>query len=812
MVEDSKLSLVLSQASLAKIHGCPAEKTIELDTHTALIEAQPGDALAKDGQAAGPDDIAYVLYTSGSTGKPKGVQVHHRAAVNFLESMHKEPGMGRKDRLLAVTTLSFDIALLELMGSLTAGATIVLATRDQAMDGEVLLSLLQRHDITLLQATPVTWRLLLAAGWQGSPKLKALVGGEALPKDLAAALVPKVAELWNMYGPTETTVWSTCGRIVDAEKAIHIGRPIANTTVWILDPRGNPCPVGVVGEIHIGGDGVAKGYLGRPELTAEKFIADPFAGQPGARLYRTGDLGRVRGDGTLECLGRVDFQVKIRGYRIELGEIESVLAKHPTIKEAVVVARADAGVAPYLVAYIRSDDSVLDQQVLRAHMKASLPDYMVPTYIVQLASFPLTPNGKIDRKALPSPALSTSVTPTAPSVARPPSSKTERELEDIWKQLLRLEQVGIDQSFFDVGGHSLLGISLGVEMTKRFGVKLPVSQLLRTPTIEGLAQIIDGPKAATKMASTSDPHLVEIRAGGPRKIFFVYDGFGEVMPYLSLAQALPSSYGVFGILPLTLPNIPLAHGSVSQMAKHCMEVIRRCQPTGPYLLGGLCAGGVIAFATAEWLEDHGEDVQAVILLDAVAPSATVNRWRTPLRRWRRFSETLRWNRNSAMAQSPSSSAAPSEMVAVAGAAKRALGKIQNLLVFETKNTAQTISAGIRYRILRQVLESRSQWPAWVPPLTVPDIYLHARSAYEAAKIRAPLLLVRAGQGAAEDADTPAVELIVDPRLGWEEYSHGGLHIMDTRGGHSTMLQRPQVEELARRIADQLSQILGGGAS
>ena len=632
MIEDSHLALVISSAPLTDVHRSARNKTLQLDGDFAEIAHHPADALPDDDLSAGPQDIAYVLYTSGSTGKPKGVCVQHRAAVNFLTSMASVPGLGRADRLLAVTTLSFDIALLELLLPLCVGARIVLASKDQATDGEALRGLIERHGVTIMQATPATWRLLLASGWAGQAKFKALCGGEAMPSDLAEALLRRVGELWNMYGPTETTVWSTCGRVTSPEPVITIGRPIANTTIRVLNGSMQPCPAGVAGEIYIGGDGVALGYLNRPELTAERFIADPY-GKDEDRLYKTGDLGRWRTDGEIECLGRVDFQVKVRGYRIELGEIESVLAKHPSVKQAVVVAREERQGDVRLVAYVRLHVGVLDEQGVRAHLRRALPDYMVPQHFVVMDVLPSTPNGKIDRKSLPPPELQ----PVAAST-RAPKTDSERRMAQIWGALLKHEGFGLDDNFFDVGGHSLLSVMLVAEIEKQLGVKLGLSQILHSPTVAGLAEAIDA-IARPKPVLEAGDGVVAIRAGGPRNLFFVYDGLGEVIPYLTLARQMPSQYSVYGLLPDRRAGIPFAHVSVSDMAEHCVRQMRMQQPEGPYTIGGLCAGGVIAFAAAEQLERAGQVVDRVILLDSfVAPQ---KRWRLAAERWSRFSNLLR---------------------------------------------------------------------------------------------------------------------------------------------------------------------------
>jgi acyl-coenzyme A synthetase/AMP-(fatty) acid ligase/acyl carrier protein len=421
--------------------------------------------------------------------------------------MAREPGLTPDDVLVAVTTLSFDIAVLELQLPLTVGATVVIASRDEAVDGRVLVALLEQHRATVMQATPVTWRLLLEAGWNGGKDFKALVGGEALPKDLADQLIASGVKLWNMYGPTETTVWSTCARITYTQNGITIGRPIANTTVYILDAQKNLCPIGGPGELCIGGDGVTLGYWNRPELTAERFIPD-LSTTPGARLYRTGDRARWRSDGTLDHLGRLDFQVKIRGYRIELGEIEAGIARHPAIRETVVVVREDVPGDPRLVAYVvvkngAASDSVRDQgstewsaehisgwlrdmtQRLRKYLAETLPDYMVPSAFMVLNELPLTPSGKIDRKALPAPDPSASAQTTYVA----PRTSTEKILAEIWAEVLGLERVSIEVSFFDLGGHSLLAMQVIARARQALSVEFSLREFLATPTIAGWAHV-----------------------------------------------------------------------------------------------------------------------------------------------------------------------------------------------------------------------------------------------------------------------------------------------------------------------------------
>ncbi|MEO6366659.1 MAG: non-ribosomal peptide synthetase, partial [Steroidobacteraceae bacterium] len=437
-------------------------------------------------------DLAYLLYTSGSTGTPKGVRIPQRAVVNFLESMRRAPGMNAGTRLAAVTTVSFDISVLELFLPLVAGGTAVIVPREVAMDGHALRVLLEQQDISMMQATPATWRLLIEAGWRGGRGFHALCGGEALPDDLAEALLERVGELWNMYGPTETTVWSTCERIQPGQGSIGIGRPLANTQVWVVDDGGALQPIGVPGEICIGGEGVAEGYHRRPALTAACFVPDRISGREGARLYRTGDMGRWTAEGRLQHLGRSDFQVKLRGYRIELGEIETVLLRDARVNQCVVVVLGSADSAR-LVAYIVPQSAAsLDQAAMRESLRRELPDYMVPAQFVSLPRLPLTPNGKIDRAALPAPeSRDGGVEPNA--AARAGLTPTEAQLVTVWSELLGTGGICASDNFLDLGGHSLMIMRAVARIESLTGVRLSP----RGFVFQTLAQIAAGIDAAS---------------------------------------------------------------------------------------------------------------------------------------------------------------------------------------------------------------------------------------------------------------------------------------------------------------------------
>jgi amino acid adenylation domain-containing protein len=492
MVTDSALKAVLTDDDSESALPETEALLVRLDSDWPAIAAQPVDAIA--GARSGPEALAYVLYTSGSTGLPKGVQIPRRALTNFLRGMQQRPGISPNDVLIAVTTLSFDIAGLELFLPLTVGARILVATADEAHDGTALRELIESSGATIVQATPATWHMLIDAGWRGSLSLTALCGGEAMPPQLAAELLSRTRALWNMYGPTETTIWSTVAR-VERDSPISLGTPIANTQVYIIDKHKRPVPMGVAGELCIAGAGVALGYLNRPELTAERFVANPFV--PGARMYRTGDLARFTKDGTIGYLGRSDFQVKVRGFRIELGEIESLLSRHPDILQAVATTYDDAA-GRRLVAYVvyRAGAEPTGTE-LRRFVRAELPDYMVPSLFVQMESLPLTPNGKVDRRALPPPIQQGS---HVERVA--PRTDMERLIATVWSEALGGCEVSIHDNFFDIGGHSLLSVQVIAKLEKRVGVRLP--QRYFTETLEQISAACEQLMAEALVAGSGD--------------------------------------------------------------------------------------------------------------------------------------------------------------------------------------------------------------------------------------------------------------------------------------------------------------------
>ncbi|WP_431275220.1 amino acid adenylation domain-containing protein [Variovorax ureilyticus] len=562
--EDAQLGLLLTGSTVAAVpaNWCSdaAQRVLMLDRDTDWRD-KPATALAPSDQDAQAGDAAYVIYTSGSTGKPKGVCVPHGAVANFLQSMREAPGITADDRLAAVTTLSFDIAVLELMLPLTVGAEVILVSRDTTMDGNALRALIEQSGATMMQATPGGWRLLLDAQWQGSPHFKALVGGEGLPSDLAQSLLQRSREVWNMYGPTETTIWSTLWRVEPsrvAQRGVSIGKPIANTTVWVLDTNGQRCPIGVPGEIVIGGDGVTLGYLDRPELTAERFVPDPW-GADGARLYRTGDRGRWSNDGLLEHMGRFDFQVKVRGYRIELGEIEAACNEAPGVGNSVVITREDQPGDVRMVAYVSpSSGASIDLHELDRRLRNRLPQYMLPQHVVTLDAIPFLPNGKVDRKALPKPLANREE--SRERVA--PRNDRERRIVEHMERVLNLPGLGVTDSFFALGGHSLLAARLATLLSRDLGVPVPMRTLFEAPTAERLAM------AAEEL----------LKAGAPQGDLIVHDAARRIAPLTPMQERIRFLEEMFP--GRSVYNAPSAHrlGGPLDIAKFnetLREIIRR---------------------------------------------------------------------------------------------------------------------------------------------------------------------------------------------------------------------------------------------
>lgn len=528
--------------------------------------------------------------------------------------MQFEPGLSASDRVLAITTLSFDIAVLELLLPWVVGAHVVMATQDQVIDGEALRRLLAQHEITLMQGTPSTWRMLADAGWEGSNRLRALVGGEQLPRELASMLLGRCREVWNMYGPTETTVWSSCWKVDAPQRnGISLGHPIDNTTIHVLDDNQRLCPIGVPGEIYIGGTGLAEGYLDRPELTAQRFLITSGVDSVPIRLYRTGDRGRWRHDGALEHLGRLDTQVKVRGHRIELGDIESHLVRHQSIRRALVTTHESRSGDVRLIAYVVPHGRMPDAATLRSFMREHLPDYMLPQWFIPLDSIPTLPNGKTDLKRLPAPQQDGA----ASSVGTEPRTHIEKELAAIWRDVLQVDHVGIHDNFFDLGGHSILTVRLVTRIRTDLRRACTLPMVFRHPTIATLAAAIE---SASELEGNS---LIALQPHGADPPLFCICG---VQIYQELANRLAPDVPVYGVfVPMEMEYVSPTSSEggrlppVERLAAEYLTTIRARQPKGPYRLLGFSFGGVLAYEMAQQLRASGEDVSFLAILDSDVP-------------------------------------------------------------------------------------------------------------------------------------------------------------------------------------------------
>lgn len=608
------------------------------------LDALPEHAGMGEPFPASPDSPAYLLYTSGSTGKPKGVVIPRRALDNFLLSMRESPGMGPAESLLSVTPVSFDISGLEIYLPLLSGGTLVMPPREKAIDPAELARIISDESIGIMQATPATWRMLLEYGWRGSVGT-ILCGGEAFPQELIEPLLGRCERLWNMYGPTETTIWSTLYRVTKREFPVPIGKPIANTVVYVLDQGMAPVPPGVVGDIYIGGTGLALGYRDSPEQTRAAFLPDPW--RQGQRIYRTGDRGRFKSDGNLEYAGRADGQIKLNGHRIELGEIEAALCGMPGIKQAVCLlkelAPGDARLAAYLVPEkgAFTESAAEAQGLIDAHLSGLLPAYMLPQAYAFIETVPLTPSGKVDRKALPEMTY-------ARKEPVQPADETERALRSIWELTLNASGIGVEDDFFQLGGHSLLAVRLTAAISKEYGIDIPLRSFFSEPTVRGCARLVrrhlggsavvgenpaaglspDGlvgvpPRIGAKRAFESDIIFPMSLNGTAPPVFLVAGVFADengLYRYLSsLARHLGASLPIYCLRPRGLLKPAEPYGSVREVALEYIRALKAVKPNGPYRLIGECVGGIVAYEMARLLSSAGEIVESLILMDTEYP-------------------------------------------------------------------------------------------------------------------------------------------------------------------------------------------------
>ena len=600
MLEDSGANYLITNINLSESFPNSVKHIIVEHILTDLKT----DMVSSQNININTEDFAYMLYTSGSTGKPKGVTITHKNLVNFLFSMAIKPGIKGDDRLLSITTISFDISGLELFLPLLNGATLVLTDSETARDGRLLLELLAQKNISILQATPTSWKMLVESGWKNALPLKALCGGENLPSDLSKKILSKCNSLWNMYGPTETTVWSSVKQISPSDDIITIGKPIANTQIYILNEQKQLLPEGAIGEIAIGGDGVANGYWNRQDLTSEKFIKDPFSSHENAKLYFTGDLGKLLLSGEMQCLGRIDQQIKIRGHRIELGEIEQTLNKIEGIQEAIVSANSNALVASILPQEnVIITNDMIDQWKIR--LKTELPAHLIPIKFNIIDKIPKTLNGKLDRNALSKPSENNK------PVFTKPRTKTEQVVANIWQKCLEVNEIDIFSDFFELGGHSLTAVKVMTLIEEETGKRLPLASLFEYSTIEKLAQLLN----LDSQFITWDS-LVPIKAKGYKAPLYIVHGAGmNVLIFNALAKNLDDSQPVYGLQAKGLNGIDEPFGTVEEIAQHYVETIIKSNPNGPYALAGYSFGGIIAYEMARQMIAKNKKITMVGLLD-----------------------------------------------------------------------------------------------------------------------------------------------------------------------------------------------------
>jgi amino acid adenylation domain-containing protein len=721
----------------------------------------PESPVVLDYRAGGltPDHLAYIIYTSGTTGTPKGVMIPHRALANLLHAAMRDPGFTSFDRLLAVSPISFDVATMDIFLPLVAGGTLVVADRFIAANPFRLAATLKRFAITVLQATPVTWRLLASSGWEGKQDLKIISGGEALSRDLANQLLRLGAELWNCYGPTETTICAGGLRIRSEEGVVAVGPPIANTRFYVLDETGRLLPPGVPGELYIGGIGVSPGYVDRPEITRQRFLPDPYALLPCARMFRTGDLVRLINGNEFEFFGRLDHQVKLRGYRIELGEIESVLCTFPGIENAVAARCENRSGEPYLVAYVTVSHErthQLDLRQVRDGLAQLLPSYMVPNRFVVMETMPLTSSGKIDRKALPAPE---SVTAVLPAYHEPEGATPQTELEEkllaIFRDVLNTSEFGVTDSFFDYGGYSLLTVKLFTRINHALSLSLPISLLFDASTVRALAEMIDRDQALST--------IVPIRPWGTSAPLFVIHSYLLYGVLPRMVEPDRPIYGVRELLDVEADTV------VDRAAIYVKEILRVC-PDGPVLLAGWCAAASLTVEIARQLRALDHPVGLVVLFDAERPG-----YRPLIRGYWYFRRiaSLKFH------------------------FRRLRGEYRRkkLVYFHTVlrrfSDSMVESHFMRNRTLVLRLQRLFGFP--LPDAVFNNTWARVTAIQNYAPARYPgkVWLFRA-------LDVPPLPE-TDQTLGWKEIVDGGVEVVFVEGDHESMFQDPHVDFLSQRL-------------
>ena len=781
MLEDTQTPVLLTQqrwmAELIEDKGTKLEdgdsrsaipnsrfQVVCLDSEWETI-AQESEENAVSGATA--RNTAYVIYTSGSTGQPKGVMIEHRGLSNTLTWLTDVLDLSANDRCLLKTPITFDAAGREIFPILMAGGSLVIAEAEGHRDCRYIAEIIRNERISIFHCVPSLLRLLMEEpALDGAVALRAVMcGGEALPPQVVMRFQHRCgAKLYNVYGPTEAIIDSTywlCEGVV-ADSIIPIGRPIPNARIYILDEALRPLPHGVPGELHTGGVSLTRRCLNRPELTAEKFVPNPFSEEPGARLYKSGDLARYLPDGNIEFLGRVDHQVKIRGFRIELGEIEAALDQHPAVREAVVLAPQDAPGERRLVAYVVAErEPFPTTSDLRSFLKQKLPEHMVPALFVLLDTLPLMPNGKVDRRALPAPDR------TRPELEKAfvaPRDDLELQLAQIWEEVLAVRPVGVRDNFFELGGHSLLAVRLFAVIEQRLGRKLPLTTIFQGSTVEHLASVL-----RRKAQPGAQSSLVALKPdGSKRPLFLVHPAGGHVFPYIHLTQYLDPNQPCYGLQARGLEEGQEPHTRIEDMAAYYIEALQTLQPEGPYLLGGWSMGGVVAFEMAQQLRAQGQRVALLALLDGRIPTADETFPEED------YEAVLLVERYFGISFGPMESLAQ-------------LPKDEQLaFMLEQAKSAGLVPAELDVSEARRFVD-----------LLKSD--LRATQDYALRLYPGRVTLFKASEALAGTAP--------DPTLGWSEWASAGVEVHLVPGNHANLVYEPHVEVLAEKLSACISQAL-----
>jgi amino acid adenylation domain-containing protein len=792
--EDAEVGLLITQSDVASQFPDTTHRLMVDSLDTTATQLDLGTPIVVD-----PADIAYVIFTSGSTGRPKGVVIPHGALLNFVVSTVRDSDMGSHDNMLALTTISFDIAVIEIWCVLASGGTIVLASNMASKDPKAIIDRLSQGDITILQATPATWSMMVEYGWAGTNGLTAMTGGEALSLHLAKQLVSRSKILWNFYGPTETTVYSTKALIepthLEWSKSVTIGRPIDNTFVYILDERLHPLPPGIPGMLYIGGLGVAVGYLNREDLTSERFIADPFAldiaqsaGFPyqgifdRPMMYNTGDLARFLPDGNIEFIGRSDQQVKLRGFRIELGEIESHLNAHPAVTTSAVVLHG-TGVEAKLVAYvIPQSTTIIDAGALISHLRTLVPDYMIPSHIVEASSFPMTPNGKLDRKSLGQRTIEYG-SPNAADQAQA-RDMFEFRMSTIWKSVLDIHTITPHHNFFDLGGHSLIAVRLMAMVNAEFGVHLPLATLFQNPTLETFTHSI----RISSQTSAPWPTIIPLKKGQDqhRALLLLPGAGGNILYMQSLALAFETDIPVYGLQPPGLDGHTSTCDTIEELAAHYLDVIKSTIPGRTLTIAGHSFGGLVAYEMARQLENATpgapELAHSILILDSTAPQwfePTGKDW--SMDKWTRQVAEIashQFGRSVDMGDGIASSESDQR-----NATQKLLDALIRAGIFPPETPLKQLEGFLN--VYRSNLQME-----YMPSSMV---------------CRLDVSLIRSTDLQPEHLNDKRVnDVRSNPDLGWADWVQSKLNIIQTPGDHLTMLNAPHVSTLAGIIANTIT--------